>query len=320
MMLILALVAAGCDDDTTGGLDMTSVTDMAVPDLAGGATAARGEELVKHLLFCGSCHTTPDANGVPSTNPSDFLAGGKTFTLTPPGDAGTVTVHAPNLTPDVATGLGGWSASQIKDALTVGVDKDGLALWPTMPYARFASLSDDDATSIVLYLQSLAPRAHLVAEDSARAALAEPRLDFTPLPHTTLAATDPGYASAERGRYLADLGCVGCHSPTGPLPLDIDVARAWAGGRALVDGAVTIQSSNLTPDATGLGGWTTSDLVATLKTDLDKGSGRRLCPPMAGGPNGYGGLADAELNDLATFLHTLAPVANGPFTCPDGGM
>lgn len=92
MLLILALVAVGCDDDTNGGMDMTSVMDLAVPDLAAGASAARGEELVKHLLLCGSCHTTPDAMGNPSTNPTDFLAGGRKFTVDAGGDAGTVTV------------------------------------------------------------------------------------------------------------------------------------------------------------------------------------------------------------------------------------
>lgn len=320
---VAALIAvAGCGDDNTTAEDLaaTQPNDLAVPDLATAASAARGEELVKHLLFCGNCHTTPDSNGQPSTAPADFLAGGKSFTVSGGPDGGTVTVYAPNLTPDSATGTGTWTASQIQDAITVGVDKDGVPLWPTMPYSRFGNLTPDDAMSIVLYLQTLPPRSHTVPEDSAHPVMGDARLDYTPIPHTTLAASDPNYASAERGRYLANLGCLSCHSPKGPAPLGITVAQAYAGGRSIADGPIQIQSANLTPDATGLGAWSTTDIVQTLKTDLEKGAGRKLCAPMAGGPDGFGGLFDADLNDLAQFLHTLPPVANGPFSCPDGGL
>lgn len=310
-----AALAGGCGDDTTAsGLDMTAGGgDLAVPDLATGATAARGEELVKHLLLCGSCHTTPDATGKPSTNPSDFLAGGRAFTISVGADAGTATVYAPNLTPDDATGLGTWSPSQISDAVTVGVDDQGSALWPIMPYQRFGNLTADDAASIALYLKSLPPQSHTVSEDSAHPLLAASMFDFTPLPHTTLAANDPAYASAERGRYLANLGCVTCHTPRGASTLGLDLAKAYAGGRRFG----TIESSNLTPDATGLAGWTIADIIATLKTNQEKGTGVTLLPSMPGGAAGLGGLFDGDLTDVATFIHSLPPVVNGPFGHPD---
>jgi len=316
LLVVMALVAAGCGDDTTaGGLDMTAVGDMAVPDLSMGATTARGEELVKHLLLCGSCHTTPDATtGNPSTNPNDFLAGGKKFTVALGGDAGSVTVYAPNLTPDNATGLGTWTLGQIADAVTVGVDDQGMPLWPTMPYQRFANLTTDDAASIALYLKSLAPQNHAVTEDTGHPTLASTAFDFTTLPHTTLLATDPAYASAERGRYLANLGCVSCHSPTGGPPTGVDASKAYAGGRSFGGG---VKSANLTPDATGLAGWTIAQIIATLKTNQEKGTGVMLLPVMPGGADQLGGLFDDDLTDLATFIHTLPPVVNGPFGHPD---
>lgn len=316
MMAALVLAGAGCGDDTTEGVvDMTAPSDMAVPDLAVGATAARGEELVKHLLSCGNCHTTPDSMGNPSTDPADFLAGGKVFHVNAGGDAGTVTVYAPNLTPDSATGIGSWSNQQIVDAITVGVDDQGTPLWPTMPYQRFANLTPDDAASIALYLKSLPPKSHTVNEDDSRPALASTAFDFSPLPHTTLAATDANYAAAERGRYLANLGCVNCHTPNGSSALGLDLTKAYAGGRPYGGG---LKSSNLTPDnATGLGTWSAADIVATLKTNQEKGTGVTLYAPMAGGPDGFGGLTDADLNDLAQFVHTLPPVVNGPFMHPD---
>lgn len=314
-IVVLALVAAGCGDDTTTGMDMAAGGDMAVPDLAVGATVARGEELVKHLLLCGSCHTTPDATGNPSTDPADFLAGGKKFTVTVPGgDSGSVDVYAPNLTPDDATGTGMWTNGQIADAVTVGVDVDGLPLWPTMPYQRFASLTPDDAASIALYIKSLPPKNHMVTEDTGHPTLASTAFDYTPIPHTTLAATDPGFAAAERGRYLANLGCVTCHTPSAAGALGLDVTKAYAGGRSFGGG---LKSANLTPDATGLAGWTIADIVATLKTNQEKGTGVTLLAPMAGGPDGFGGLFDNDLNDLAQYIHTLPPVVNGPFGHPD---
>ncbi|MCU1279965.1 MAG: putative diheme cytochrome c-553, partial [bacterium] len=308
----LALVAAGCGDDTTSsGMDLAAaVGDMAVPDLASGASVARGEELVKHLLLCGSCHTTPDANGNPSTNAAAFLAGGRKFTLNLGGDAGSVDIYAPNLTPDDLSGLGTWSVSQIVDAVTVGVDDQGLPLWPTMPYPRFANLTPDDATSIALYLKSLPAQSRAVAQDTGHPTMASPALSYTSIPHTTLAAADPNFAAAERGRYLANLGCLTCHTPNGAAPLGLDVTKAYAGGRSFGGG---LKSANLTPDATGLAGWTTADIIATLKTNQEKGTGVMLLAPMAGGPDGFGGLFDADLADLAAYVHTLPPVVNGPF-------
>ena len=59
------------------------------------------------------------------------------------------------------------------------------------------------------------------------------------------------------------------------------------------------------------------EIIATLKTNQEKGTGVMLLPPMAGGPNGFGGLFDNDLNDLAQYVHTLPPVMNGPFGHPD---
>jgi mono/diheme cytochrome c family protein len=310
---MVLLAAGGCGDDTTSGMDMTTSADMAVPDLSTGATTARGEELVKHLLFCGNCHTTPDAMGNPSTDPNDFLAGGKSFTVNIGPDAGTATIYAPNLTPDSATGLGMWTTSQISDAVTVGVDNMGAAMWPTMPYQRFASLTLEDSTSIALYLQSLPAKSHTVLEDTASTAQAGAAFDFTSIPHTTLAATDAAFASAERGRYLGILGCLQCHTAPGSGPGGLDTTKPFAGGRSFG----TFKSQNLTPDATGLAGWTVNDIVQTLQTDLEKGTGVMLAPQMPGGLNALGGLSDPDLNDLAQYIHTLPPVMNGPFGHPD---
>jgi len=71
------------------------------------------------------------------------------------GSAPVGTLYAPNLTPDVETGLGRWSDDQVARAIRTGEDDQGDDLCSTMP--RFADLSDDATNAIVLYLRSLDP-------------------------------------------------------------------------------------------------------------------------------------------------------------------
>jgi len=67
----------------------------------------------------------------------------------------------------------------------------------------------------------------------------------------------------------------------------------------------TIQSPNLTPDATGLAPWTVPQIVAAIKTGKDKDN-RTLCTPMRTYPN----LADQDATDIATYLKSIPAVAN----------
>lgn len=64
-------------------------------------------------------------------------------------------VYAPNLTPDVESGIGSWSDEQVIAAIRTGVDDQGASLCTTMP--RFATLSDEAAQSLVAYLRSVDP-------------------------------------------------------------------------------------------------------------------------------------------------------------------
>ena len=57
------------------------------------------------------------------------------------------------------------------------------------------------------------------------------------------------------------------------------------------------------------------DIVAALKTNTEKGTGRVFCNTHPGGPDRFGKMADGDLTDIATYIHTLPPVKNGPFKC-----
>jgi mono/diheme cytochrome c family protein len=283
----------------------------------GGPSVTRGEYLVRHLLICGDCHTTPDATtGQPSSDPADFLAGGRDFPI--PSEAGVGHVYSRNLTPDVTTGIGLWGIPDIKNAILHGMDNEAKPLFPIMPYQMFGNMTDDDATSIAMFLKSLPPKANTVPEPTVTIPVAAPTYPEASIPHTTLASGDPNFGAAERGRYLVKLSCIECHTQDSADHTTLDFTKAFAGGKPFDLVVIKSVSANITPDPTGLAAWAVADIVATDKTDLEKGTGRHLCPPMPGGADKFGGLSDGDLNDIANFVHTLPPVAN-TFSCASAG-
>lgn len=63
-----------------------------------------------------------------------------------------------NLTPDVNTGLGSWTADMFVKAMRTGKDMGvGRNILPPMPWPELAQLSDDDLKAIFAYLHSLKP-------------------------------------------------------------------------------------------------------------------------------------------------------------------
>jgi mono/diheme cytochrome c family protein len=169
-----------------------------------------------------------------------------------------------------------------------------------------------------MFLKSLPPKSNTVPEPTVTIPVAAPVYPEASIPHTTLASSDPDFAAAERGRYLAKVSCIECHTEDSADHTTIDFAKAFGGGKLFDLVVIQSVSANITPDPTGLASWTVADIVATDKTDLEKGTGRHLCPPMPGGPELFGGLTDGDLNDIAHFVHTLPPVAN-TFSCASAG-
>ena len=141
-----------------------------------------------------------------------------------------------------------------------------------------------------------------------------------------------------RGQYLAQFGgCHDCHTPKIMTPKgpELDTSRLLSGHPshaplpALPQGVigptgwgVTATSdltawagpwgisfaANLTPDATGLRGWTTQQFVQTMRTGKHVGLGRALLPPMPW--FNLAALTDQDLNALFVYLQSLKPVSN----------
>jgi cytochrome c553 len=116
---------------------------------------ARGEYVVK-ASTCFLCHVQMNPDG--SYVEGSFGAGGMRVTIAHAG-----TVFTRNLTPDPETGLGGWSAGDLRRALRDGRSRDGRALSPLdMPWTVFSALDDADIDAAFAYLQSLPPVRNLV--------------------------------------------------------------------------------------------------------------------------------------------------------------
>ncbi len=302
----VSLTAAACSSDSAGA-DSTGTPS--------GGSAARGEYLVDHVLVCGVCHTPTSPDGNP--DPTKYLAGSRSYDFTDV-DGTIVTVNAENLTSHDPEGLHAWTDEQIRTAVTTGIDDEHIAMYPIMPYPEYSLMAPDDVSSIIKYLRTVPPNDNVVAADF-------PYFDQYPpapgvqdeaIPHTTLPATDTNFASAERGRYLAKMACLNCH--TEELSAGVpNLAKPFAGGKVytFIRGAPPHTSLNLTPAASGLATWSAADIASAIKSNTEKGTGRTFCNTHPGGPERFGKLEDADVLDIANFIHTLPPVENGPFQC-----
>jgi mono/diheme cytochrome c family protein len=117
---------------------------------------ARGAYLVA-IGGCNDCHTPGMLLGMPDFGRA--LAGSEVAFFMP----GMGYFFPPNLTPDVATGLGSWTEEQVVAALRTGIRPDGRVLSPIMPWPGLSNLTDEDAMAMAIYLRSLAPIANLIA-------------------------------------------------------------------------------------------------------------------------------------------------------------
>jgi mono/diheme cytochrome c family protein len=255
---------------------------------------------------CAGCHTEP---GGPE------YAGGRAL-KTPFG-----AFYGPNITPHPEAGIGTWSDADFLNAVKQGVSPEGHPYYPAFPYPSFSGMSDEDALAIKAFLFSLPPadrasRGHdLSFPYSIRLALWPWRwLYFDPQPLALPAgATD----EVRRGAYLVEaLGhCGECHTPRNWLGAT-DQERKLAGNP---DGPEGEKVPNITPDEeTGIGSWSTEDVVRVLETgllpDFDAVGG-----PMGEVVKATSKLQPADRAAIAAYLATLPAVSNPavPATQPE---
>ena len=296
---------------------------------AGGAVLTtqqmRGQYLVTSVLGCAGCHTPQGGaqlSGVdcfvktaPATTGAAGAGGiGAAGAGGGNGGAGGAGVSpclsSANLTND-ATGLKNLTDQQIKDAFTKGMDPDatGKYLFANMPYYQFGTLSSDDADAIVAYLRTVPGVSHTVQANTSPYDVQPSSPEWAAVDPTALPAAGSATGAAN-GKYLATLACATCHTVTvsGANPLHIDATKAFQGGKLVnttVNGAAkTVQTSNLTPDATGIMGWTATQVATAITTAKDN-TGATIC-----GMRALGNMTTSDATDIGSYLLGIPSVAN----------
>jgi mono/diheme cytochrome c family protein len=221
------------------------------PELTGGDEIRRGEYLAR-AADCEACHTAK--GGMP-------YAGGLALVL-PFG-----TLYSTNITPDKETGIGDYRDADFLNAVHKGIGRGGRRLYPAMPYASYAAVTDADALAIKAYLFSLAPVHAPAPENTLRFPFNQRWLNGA---WSLLFNSDKRFepvlerdAQWNRGAYLVEAmaHCGECHTPRNPFEaLD---------NRKMFTGAVQAgwRAYNITADRdSGVGAWSDDELAHYLAT------------------------------------------------------
>lgn len=234
--------------------------------IASGASTVSSPALIERGAYlarvgnCMGCHTEPGGAA---------YAGGRGIP-TPFG-----TVYAPNLTPDVASGLGAWREAEFWRAMHNGRGRDGRLLYPAFPYPNYTRVRRDDADAIFAFLKSVPAVAHVNrAHDLSfpfdrQAALAVWRaLYFRVDEPASIAMADTGHdAEWARGAYLVEgLGhCNACHASRNAL-------GATSSTLDLAGGLIPVQNwyapSLTSPLEAGVADWDTQQIVDLLQSGV----------------------------------------------------
>jgi nicotinate dehydrogenase subunit B len=218
------------------------------------------------------------------------------------------TIHATNITPDIATGIGAWSYPAFERAMREGVSRDGRHLYPAFPYPHFAKASDADLQALYAYLMAQAPvRSEAPANTLAFPFNLRPLLaGWNALFHQA-GALAPEPTKSEfwnRGAYLVEsLGhCSACHSPRNALGAERQDAYL-AGGHADGWDAPALTSLSQAPVP-----WSEDELYTYLRTGHSRFHGV-AAGPMAPVVTDLASLPDPDIRAMAVYLASFIDTA-----------
>jgi mono/diheme cytochrome c family protein len=262
----------------------------------------RGNYLVNTIMACGNCHSPRDGEGRIIADKA--LSGGLTF------DTPAFLATAPNITPDIETGIGSWSEDEIKHSLVEGMRPNhgklaGVALAAIMPANFYKGLLPEDLAAVTAYLRSVKPVHNEVATPVYR----------LPVHRVPYPAAEAGFSQTmmgdpvKHGAYLVTIGhCMECHSAFSRGAQDYATGLG-KGGRTfpLREGSnETSTAANITSHQTaGIGAWSEAEITHAIRQGIAR-DGHALKPPMAFAF--YAGLKDADVKDIIAYLRTVPPL------------
>jgi mono/diheme cytochrome c family protein len=258
--------------------------------------AAERGRYVAAAANCAACHTREGGAA---------WAGGRAI-ATPLG-----TIHSSNITPDRETGIGAWSAADLKRALREGVAADGSHLFPAFPYTFYTRMTDADIADLYAYLRTLEPvRYRPPANDAAFRArwtmAAWKAMHFDPGAYRP----DPAQSAQwNRGAYLVQGPghCGACHTPrTWTLAEDDSTPLRGAVMQDRVPGGGVRDwfAVDLAPTKQGLGPWTVEQIAEYLGRGASARAGS-FGPMNDVIADGTSHLTADDLRAMAVYLKSL---------------
>jgi len=240
--------------------------EATLADLTGNPVAG---EQVFHAAGCASCHAAPEASG----DDKLVLVGGMRF-ASPFG-----TFIAPNISSDPIHGIGGWSKTDLANAMQYGTSPTGQHYYPAFPYGSYVrmKLRGDglqDLANLHAFMQTL-PASETPSQPhevgfpfNIRRGLGLWKRVF--LDDYWVASMPLESAPLQRGRYLVEaLGhCGECHTPRNPVGAPLNAQ--WLAGAANPSGEGRIPAINALD-------WSEKDIAYYLETgftpDFDSAGG-----------------------------------------------
>ena len=268
----------------------------------------RGRYLAHSVSICMDCHSTRDWTKFSGPLTEGTLGkGGDRFdqSVGMPG-----VFFAKNITPE---GITRYTDGEMLRVITTGVNKDGRAMFPLMPYLYYGKMDREDIYSIIAYIRTLEPIANSVPESAPDFPM-NFIINTIPQPAQPQTRPDPSDQLAY-GAYMVNAsGCIECH--TNVEKGQIIKELSFSGGRefGFPDGAV-VRSANITQDKeTGIGNWTKEQFVARFKMFSDSayvlpgvnpGEFNTIMPWTM-----YSGMTNEDLEAIFTYLQTIGPISN----------
>lgn len=278
------------------------------PDLKVEATPARiarGAYLANHVTVCIDCHSSRDwSKFAGPLKPASVGAGGEVFNqqMGFPGN-----FYAPNITP---YHLKDWTDGELFRAITTGVNKDGRAIFPVMPYKSYGKMDKEDIYAIIAYIRSLPAQQNEVPVSKADFPVS---ILINTMPSKAAPGTRPAESDkAAYGAYLFTASaCADCHTPQDKgTPVK---GLENAGGFAFKFPGGTTYSSNITPDKeTGIGNWTEEQFVNRFAVFADSAY---QAPTVGAGQfqtvmpwSMYAKMKKEDISAIYAYLQTIKPV------------
>ncbi len=282
------------------------------PDLRAIATPEtieRGKYLANAVAVCTDCHSQRDWTLYAGPIKPETLGAGGEIWDERVGFPGRLVSR--NITP---AALASWSDGEIVRAFTEGVARDGTPLFPLMPYPAYGRhMAPDDRLAIVAYLRTLPARPLDLPARELQFPL--PLVVRTMPEAANPAATRPDPADrVAYGEYLTSIAaCSDCHTPidssNAPLP-----DKRFAGGREFpMPNGLIARAANITPDASGIGGWSVEQFVEKFKAYEDAAAHVPVKPTEFNTPmpwQSYSGMTREDLGAIFAYLQTVPAIAN----------